>query len=106
MVLRRNNGIMSKKSALNIRMGVRPHPMHPSLPPALPPPKIRHCQHRLFVWKFPFKEKKKTFKEKLSFQSMSIGWAFFTNIEDHDCVSNLIISTMTWRKNAYRQVHS
>ena len=55
-------------------------------------------QHRLFqVWKFSFKEKKRTSKEKLSFHRMPSGWVFFTEIEDHACVSNLIISMTTWR---------
>ena len=29
---------------------------------------------------------------------MSMGWVFFTKVEDHDCVSNLTISMMTSRK--------
>ena len=34
-----------------------------------------------FVWKLSFKEKQGTIKEKLSFQSMSIGRDLFTKIE-------------------------
>ena len=38
-----------------------------------------------------------TFKGKLSFQNMSSSRVFFTNIEDHSYVSNLIFSTIIWR---------
>ena len=38
-------------------------------------------QHRLFVWKFSLREKQRIIKDKFSFQSMSIGWIFFTKIE-------------------------
>ena len=39
----------------------------------------------------------KTFKGKLSFQNMSSSRVFFTKIEDHSYVSNLIFSMIIWR---------
>ena len=56
-------------------------------------------QHRFFVWKFSLREKQTTIKDKLSFQSMSIGEFVLLKL-NRPCLraSNFIISTKTWRK--------
>ena len=78
MVLRRNNGIMSKKRALNIRRGVRPHPMHPSLPPPLPPPPPRYATANtdFLSENFLLKKRKKLLKKNLAFRACLLAGPF------------------------------
>ena len=68
-------------------------------------------QHRLFVWKFSFKEKQlkqRTIKEKLRFQSMSLlaeSYSLKLN-RPWPCDSNLIrYFRKDLKKNSDRQVH-
>ena len=78
MVLKRNNGIMSKKTALNIRIGVCPHPMHLSFPPPPPPPPLRYATANtdFLSENFLLKKRKELLKKNLAFRACLLAGPF------------------------------
>ena len=70
MVLRRNNGIMSKTRALNIRSGVRPHPPPP------PPPRYATANTDFLSENFLLKKRKKLLKKNLAFRACLLAGPF------------------------------
>ena len=56
-------------------------------------------QHRLFVWKFSFRESKGLLNINLVFRACLLVGSFLLKLNrPWQCASNLIISTKTWRK--------